>query len=82
VTVNVASQSTYCLSIDGKRVLSRAPVAEPITSVERISFRTGPYRSTPTRRTPNQVPGPDLPNADAPVPEAVFCVDDVQTSSK
>ncbi len=81
-TVNAAPQGIYSVSIDGKRVLSEAPFAETVTSVERISFRTGPHRTEPTRRTPNQLPGPDLPNADSPVPSAVFYVDDVQASSQ
>jgi hypothetical protein len=45
--------------------------------VERISFRTGPYRDLPDRQTPNQDPGPPLEDCDDPVPAANFYIDDV-----
>jgi hypothetical protein len=57
--------------VDGKSPLSRAAVfTEPVTSVERLSFRTGAFRRT-------GFAGKDLPGADVKVPAAVFLVDDV-----
>ena len=57
--------------VDGKSPLPRAAVfTEPVTSVERLSFRTGAYRRS-------GFAGKDLPGADVKVPAAVFLVDDV-----
>ena len=47
-----------------------------VKSVERVSFRTGPYRDIPNRKTPNEDVVPPLPGADDPVDEAVFLLDD------
>jgi hypothetical protein len=67
----------YTLSIDGKPVLTSAAFAESVYTVERLSFRTGPFRTEPTRAMdPEKVPV-DLPNADEPVPDAVYYLDDV-----
>lgn len=62
--------------IYGKKALTEA-----VTSVERISFRTGAYRNTPNRTTPNQKEYPALEGADEKVTEATFFVDDVVISS-
>jgi hypothetical protein len=57
--------------LDGKSVLPRpANFTEAVTSVERLSFRTGAYRAEP-------VAGQDLPGADRKVPAVVFQIDDV-----
>ena len=57
--------------IDGKSPLPRAVVfAEPVATVERLSFRTGAYRR-------NATGGKELPGADTKVPAAVFLVDDL-----
>jgi hypothetical protein len=70
-------EGNYTLSIDGKPVLTRAPFAEAVYTVERLSFRTGPYRTEPTRSMdPEKVPA-DLPNADEPERNAVYYLDDV-----
>ncbi len=57
--------------VDGKSPLARAAVfTEPVTSVERLSFRTGAYRRT-------GFAGKEAPGADVKAPAAVFLVDDV-----
>lgn len=57
--------------VDGKSPLPRPAVfTEPVTSVERLSFRTGAYRRTGAA-------GKDLPGADVKVPASVFLIDDV-----
>ncbi|GAB3898932.1 hypothetical protein GCM10028803_19220 [Larkinella knui] len=77
-SVNATLAGHYDLSIDGKKVLEKAALAEAVQSIERLSLRTGPYRDLPNRKTPNEEPGPPLPGADEPVKAAVFHVDDVQ----
>lgn len=62
--------------IDDKKVASDFSLAEAVKSVERVSFRTGPYRDIPNRKTPNETPVPPLTGADDPVDEAVFLLDD------
>ena len=47
-------------------------------SVERLSFRTGPYRNEPTIRTSaEKAPDRDSPNPDVPEPNAIYHIDDV-----
>lgn len=67
----------FSVKVNGKTVLKEAKLAEAVTAVERISFRTGPYRDLPTRTTPNETPEPPLPGADEIVAKAVFYIDDV-----
>ena len=77
VTANT-KDGTYSVSIDGKPVLNQAAFAEAVKTLERLSFRTGPYRDEPTRKM-NPEPGPgDMPNVDDPVLLAVYNVDDVE----
>jgi len=65
----------FSVSIDGAVVLHDAQMAEAVRSVERISFRTGPFRNEPNRRLDRYDPGlKDLAGADTPVAEAVFLV--------
>ncbi|HEU5080750.1 MAG TPA: exo-alpha-sialidase [Opitutaceae bacterium] len=59
------------LMIDGKSPLARPAIfTDPVTTVERLSFRTGPYRY-------RGYGGRDLPGADEKVPAASFLIDDV-----
>ncbi len=78
VTVNAILNGYFDLAINGKKMISKAALTEAVKSVERISFRTGPYRELPTRTTPNETPEPPLPGADEKVSKAVFYVDDVK----
>lgn len=81
ITVEAKPFGNYSLSIDGTSVINKARLAEAVLSVERLSFRTGPYRELPNRHTPNQEPGPPLQGADNPVALAKFYIDDVQIAS-
>lgn len=59
------------LLVDGQSPLSRpAFFTDPVNTVERLSFRTGPYRE-------RGYGGRDLPAADRKSPPATFLVDDV-----
>lgn len=81
ITVDAVPFGHYALAIDGRTVLREAALAEAVRSVERLSFRTGPYRDEPTRHTDNEKKAPPLPGADDPVPAAVFYVDDVRVNA-
>jgi hypothetical protein len=57
--------------VNGQSPLPRpAFFTDPVTTVERLSFRTGPHRE-------RGYGGRDLPGADQKVPAAVFLIDDV-----
>ncbi len=59
------------LAVDGKSPLPRpAFFTDPVKTVERLSFRTGPYRQ-------RGYGGRDLPGADRKAPLAAFLIDDV-----
>lgn len=62
------------ISINGNAILKEAPLADNADTVERICFRTGPFRDVPTRQTDNEAPHPPLPGADDPVTPAVFYI--------
>jgi hypothetical protein len=66
----------YDLVIDGKPVARRAAFAEPASTLERLSFRTGEFRTKPDRGT-DRYAGGDLPNPGEPGPNAVYNIDDV-----
>ncbi|XOV94132.1 MAG: hypothetical protein ACFHWX_05380 [Bacteroidota bacterium] len=76
VRVNAIPYGSYSAWINDQLVASNFQLAEAVKSVERVSFRTGPYRDIPNRKTPNETPEPPLPGADDPVDEAVFLLDD------
>ncbi|NWG12222.1 MAG: exo-alpha-sialidase [Acidobacteria bacterium] len=67
----------FDVTLDGKTVLEKAELLDPVESFERICFRTGPYRIEPLLRDPKS-PGADVPHADDPVPQAVFHIDDLE----
>ena len=73
-----AGRGTFDLNVAGKNVLKEAKLAQPVESVDRLSFRTGEHRTEPTRQTLNEAPHQPLPGADDPAQEAVFYVDDVR----
>lgn len=81
VEIDASPFGSNTVSVDGKKVLENAPLAEAVLSVERLSFRTGEYRTHPTRLTPNQDPAEPLPGCDEPVERAVYWVDEVQLNS-
>jgi hypothetical protein len=71
-----AATAKYEVSIDGRSVVRQGAFAEPASTVERLSFRTGEFRTTPTRQS-DRYAGSDLPNPDDAVATAVFNIDDV-----
>ena len=75
IAVN-ATSGKYDVSVNGKQVAQQADFAEPASTVERLSFRTGIYRTELKRESDRYAIG-DLPNADEPEPLAVFNIDDV-----
>jgi len=74
IAVDATPHGHYSIAINGQSVLEKAVLAEAILSVERISFRTGPYRDQPTRNTRNQRPHKPLPNADERAPAATYYI--------
>ncbi len=84
IAVN-ANPGSYSISIDGKKVAENLNLAEPVKSVERVSFRTGEYRDLPNRTTPNQPVAsyhPHLPEADYPVTLSEFYINDFRVTSR
>lgn len=75
INVNVA-KGKYDLLLNDKKIIDQAMFAEPVLSVERLSFRTGEYRTEPTRQK-DRYAGEDLPNPDNPSTTSVYYVDDV-----
>ena len=69
----------FDVTLDGQKLLVGAEFPDPTALLERISFRTGAFRTSPTVRDPKS-PGEDFPSVDRPVPEAIFCIDDVSVS--
>lgn len=73
----------YSLRMDGKTLVDREPLAETVRSVERLSFRTGPYRNEPSRQLDRYDPKlRDLEGADTPVAETIVSIDNVSVLSK
>ena len=64
------------IAINHAPVLRDAELLDPVASLERISFRTGPFRTSPTLRDP-KTPGEDFPGADEPEPTAIYYIDDL-----
>jgi hypothetical protein len=81
LTVDANPYGSYSLWINGKELLKNAALAEAVTSVERISFRTGAYRDLPDRTTPNQEDATPLERADVPVTASEYYVDDLKIKS-
>jgi len=82
VVVDAHPFGAFSISLNDKLVLSNARLAESVKSVERVSFRTGPYRFLPNRKTPNQEQLPPLVGADEPVKPSAFYIDDFRVTSK
>ena len=81
------SQS-YDLAINGDWVRKAVKFAEKVDSLERLVFRTGPYRGDVRAILVDGGPRPsglyteDLPGADKKDPPSVFLLDDVKTTGK
>jgi len=82
IIINASDFGYYSLFVDNNSLIDKAKLAESVKSVERVSFRTGPYRDHPNRKTPNQNPYEPLEDGDDPVPTAVFYINDVSIKGK
>ncbi len=80
VQIDASPYGKYSIWIDGEKQASDLKLAEAVKSVERVSFRTGPFRNLPNRKTPNEEPGPPLIGADDPEEEAIFYLDDFKAT--
>jgi hypothetical protein len=84
--MNCKSQS-YDLFLNDKLAIDDIPFAEKVTSLERIIFRTGPYRGyVPPAfvelglHAASGLETEDLPSGDEKVPICIYWIDDVKTS--
>jgi hypothetical protein len=81
-----AARQKYSVRVDGKTVLKDGSFAEPAQTLQRLSFRTGPYRSAYIEQSnglddKGVFVGHIDPPTDHPLKEpAVFYVDDVTTN--
>jgi len=86
MSLNCDSQS-YDLAVNGHWVRRKIAFAEKVDSLERLVFRTGPYRGDVRALIVDSEPRPsglyseDLPGADEKIPASVFLIDDVKTKS-
>jgi hypothetical protein len=77
----------YTLFLNGKEVTSKLAFAEKVETVERLVFRTGPWRGDVRSAFLDGEPWPfggsqeDLAGADQRVPLSVYLVDDLQTTT-
>lgn len=78
---------TYDLVLNGAPVGRAVKFAEPVASVERLVFRTGPYRGdvraifVEGEHATLGYTSEDLPGADQRVPLSIYCIDDVRTAA-
>ncbi|MHC4062369.1 MAG: hypothetical protein ACYSR6_12315, partial [Planctomycetota bacterium] len=86
VTVKLDCESqSYDVGLNGKWVRKGVAFAEEVKSLERMIFRTGPYRGDVRALIVDSEPRPsglyteDLPGADDKVSVSVFLIDDVKT---
>lgn len=70
----------FSVAIDGNVILAKAELLDPVQSLERISFRTGPFRESPTLRDPKTPTDGDIPGTGDKVPAAVYRIDDVSVT--
>jgi len=82
------SSQSYGLAVNGDWVHKHIRFAEQVDSLERLVFRTGPYRGDVRGLIVDSEPRPsglyteDLPGADEKVPVSVFLIDDVKTKGR
>ncbi len=89
VTLNLSAISqTYDLVVDGEQIIKDIPFAEKVSSLERIVFRTGPYRGfVPPEQVEDAMPKPagleseDLPGSEEKAPLCVYWIDDVKINT-
>jgi hypothetical protein len=80
------SMQSYDAFLEGRMIREKIPFAEAAESVERIVFRTGPYRGYVTPEIadagmpqPAGLESEDLPGADQKAPLSLYLIDDVAT---
>jgi hypothetical protein len=66
-----ATRQRYRLLIDRQPALEEGTFARAVSTLHRITFRTGPANVEPTPETDHHA-GADLPGADTPVPQATY----------
>jgi hypothetical protein len=77
-------QQEYVLYINGEKI-HQLPFEEEVASLERLVFRTGPWRGDVRAFIVDGEPGAkgiykeDLPGADAKVSPSIFLIDNVST---
>lgn len=78
----------YDCLLDGRTVHAGVPLQDGVKELQHIEFRTGAWRQDvpwPLQQGEPGSPGvyqEDLPGADWPVAEAIWCIDDVRTSTQ
>jgi len=78
----------YNLLVNDALVIKEIPFQEKVSSLERIVFRTGPYRGYVPPAVVDGQPdctgllSEDLPGADEKAPICIYWIDDVKTRSK
>ncbi|HUT30455.1 MAG TPA: hypothetical protein VMX13_11745 [Sedimentisphaerales bacterium] len=79
------NSQSYDVSVNGEWVRKAVAFAEKVDSLERMVFRTGPYRNDVRSLIVDSEPRPsglyseDLPGADDKVPVSIVLLDDVRT---
>jgi len=82
IDFDTASQK-YSVSMDGKMLVKDAAFAEPAPELQRLSFRTGPYRDAPISYRKDFFLGHIDASKDRPMKTpAVYYVDDVSTANE
>ena len=80
-------KQTYDCLLDGKKVREQVAFTEEVASLERIVFRTGPWRGDVRPYILDGEPGnpglyqEDLAGAGKKVPASIFYLDDIKTSN-
>jgi hypothetical protein len=80
LVIDASLNGDFALYLNGKLVAEKIPLTEAVKSVERLSFRTGPYRDLPGRKTPNEDSVPPLPGADEKEALGMFYIDNVMVT--
>ena len=84
--LNAETQS-YAITVNGEVLAEQVPFDEEVAALERIEFRTGPYRGLVSPLIVNRplatagYETEDLAGADERVPASVFLIDDFSTAS-
>ncbi len=80
MNVKTSPIGNFSITMNDQELIADAELSEAVKTVERISFRTGPYRDLPNRKTPNEDPEPPLPGADEKDTPRLFYIDDLSVS--